>query len=91
MVELIFSILQIVKFYKIVNYRKLVNYYIIWKIGWFLKLEIIGIFLIRNFWNFLNRKFLGGIQNIEWSNVERPGFENYKITNIKITKDELFF
>ena len=49
------------------------------------------IFHIRNYWNFLNCKFLGGIQNIEWSNVERPAFRNFKITNIKITKDELFF
>ena len=30
------------------------------------------------------------MQNIEWSNVERPGFRNFKTTNIKITKDELF-
>ena len=29
MVELIFFIFEIVKFYKIVNYSKLVNYYII--------------------------------------------------------------
>ena len=28
---------------------------------------------------------------IEWSNVERPGFRNDKITNIKITNHELFF
>ena len=27
---------------------------------------------------------------IEWSNVEWLGFRNLKITNIKITKDELF-
>ena len=49
------------------------------------------IFQIRNLWNFLNWTFLGGIRNIEWSNVERPGFRNLQITNIKITKDELFF
>ena len=48
------------------------------------------IFQISNFWNFLIWKFLGGIQNIEWPNVERPRFRNFKITNIKITKDELF-
>ena len=33
---------------------------------------------------------LGGGQNLEWQNVERPIFRNFKITNIKITKDELF-
>ena len=33
-------------------------------------------------------KFLGGIQNIEWSNIERPRVRNSKITNIKITKEE---
>ena len=29
-------------------------------------------------------------QNLERRNVERPIFRNIKITNIKITKDELF-
>ena len=33
---------------------------------------------------------LGGVQNLEWSNVERPIFQNVKITNIKIAEDELF-
>ena len=33
---------------------------------------------------------LGGGQYLEWRNVERPIFRNFKITNIKITKDELF-
>ena len=33
---------------------------------------------------------MGGVQNLEWSNVERPIFQNFKITNIKIAKDELF-
>ena len=33
---------------------------------------------------------MGGIQIIKWSNVEKPGFRNVKITNIKIKKDELF-
>ena len=32
----------------------------------------------------------GGVQNLECSNVERPIFRNFKITNIKIAKDELF-
>ena len=32
----------------------------------------------------------GGSQNLEGENVERPIFRNFKITNIKITKDELF-
>ena len=32
----------------------------------------------------------GGVQNLEWSNAERPIFRNFKITNIKIAKDELF-
>ena len=33
---------------------------------------------------------LGGVQNLEWSNVEQPIFWNFKITNIKIAKDKLF-
>ena len=33
---------------------------------------------------------MGGGQNLERRNVERPIFQNFKITNIKITKDELF-
>ena len=33
---------------------------------------------------------LGGVQNLQWSNVERSIFRNSKITNIKIAKDELF-
>ena len=33
---------------------------------------------------------MGGVQNSEWSNVERPIFWNFKITNIKIAKYELF-
>ena len=32
----------------------------------------------------------GGVQNLEWSNVERLIFRNFKITNIKIVKDGLF-
>ena len=32
----------------------------------------------------------GGGQNLERRNVERPIFRNFKITNIKITKDQLF-
>ena len=33
--------------------------------------------------------FLGGVQNLEWSNIEQPLFWNFKIINIKIAKDEL--
>ena len=33
---------------------------------------------------------MGGGQNLEQRNVERPIFRNFKITNIKRTKDELF-
>ena len=51
-------------------------------------LENWQIFEIRNF---LIWKFLGGIQIIEWSNVERPGFRNVKITNIKIMKNVISF
>ena len=29
-------------------------------------------------------------RNLEWKNLERPIFRNFKISNIKITKDELF-
>ena len=57
---------------------------IIREIGWFSKLEIFGIFSIGNF-------LVGYNIYIEWSNVERPVFRNFKITNIKITKVELFF
>ena len=34
--------------------------------------------------------FPGGGQNLERRNVERQIFRNFEITNIKITKDELF-
>ena len=30
------------------------------------------------------------VQNLEWSNVERPKFRNFKFKNIKIAKEELF-
>ena len=33
---------------------------------------------------------MGGGQNLERRNVERPIFRNFKIANIKIKKDELF-
>ena len=33
---------------------------------------------------------MGGGQNLERRNVERPIFQNFKIKNIKITKDQLF-
>ena len=33
---------------------------------------------------------LGGVQNLEWSNVGRPIFRDFKITNIEIAKDGLF-
>ena len=33
---------------------------------------------------------MGGGQNLERRNVERPVFRNFKITFIKITKDKLF-
>ena len=33
---------------------------------------------------------MSGGQNLDRRNVERPIFRNFKITNIKITKDELF-
>ena len=33
---------------------------------------------------------MGGRQNLERRNIERSIFRNFKITNIKITKDELF-
>ena len=35
-------------------------------------------------------KNVGAVKNLEWSNVERPIFLNFKITNIKIAKDQLF-
>ena len=33
---------------------------------------------------------MGGGQNLERRNVERPVFRNFEIANIKIKKDELF-
>ena len=33
---------------------------------------------------------LGGSQNLERRNVEQPIFRNFKIANIKMTKNELF-
>ena len=33
---------------------------------------------------------LGRVQNLEWLNVKWPIFRKFKITNIKIAKDELF-
>ena len=32
----------------------------------------------------------GTCQNLERRNVEKPVFRNFKIANIKITKDDLF-
>ena len=32
----------------------------------------------------------GGCQDLEQRNKERPIFRNFEISNIKITKDELF-
>ena len=37
------------------------------------------------------RQFLVGGQNLERRNVEWPIFRNFKIENIKITKDTLFY
>ena len=34
--------------------------------------------------------FLGGGQNLERLNEERPIFRNFKIANIEITNDDLF-
>ena len=35
-------------------------------------------------------KFWDGVQNMSCHDVEQPGFWNFKITNMKITKHELF-
>ena len=44
-------------------------------------------------WEYVFKKLflpeLGVGQNLERRNVERPIFRNFKMTNIKITKDEL--
>ena len=42
-------------------------------------------------WHFYGyfRGISGLGQYLEWSNVERPIFRNFKMSNIKITKDEL--
>ena len=39
---------------------------------------------------FRRSKFWGRGQNFERRNVERLEFRNFKVANIKITKDELF-
>ena len=44
----------------------------------------------KNVWLSLTNFSWGGGQNLEQSNVEWAIFQNYKIANIKITKDELF-
>ena len=47
----------------------------------------------KSFESLLRKKTLkkrGGVQNLEWSDVERPIFRDFKITNIEIAKDELF-
>ena len=41
-------------------------------------------------WNRASSANRGGGQNFERRNVERLTFRNFKIANIKITKDELF-
>ena len=48
-----------------------------------------SIILNKIFFIFLVFLNLGGVQNLEWSNVERPVFRNFKITDIKIAKDQL--
>ena len=58
--------------FQITKFYKLVNY-----------LENWLVFQIRNFWYFKNWKFLDGVQNIQWSHVERPRFRNFKTKNIK--------
>ena len=37
-----------------------------------------------------NLKIYGGVKTLEGVNAEQPIFRNFKITNIKIAKDELF-
>ena len=65
--------------FKIAKFYKIVNYS---------KQSIIILLVncLRNWLIFQIRHFC-----IESSNVERPGFRNFKITNIEITKDKLFF
>ena len=38
----------------------------------------------------LRMMWMGGGQNLERRNVERPVFRNFEIANIRITKDQLF-
>ena len=48
-------------------------------------------FCLGLIFNSLDKKVeKGGGQNLERRNVKRPIFWNFKIANIKITKDELF-
>ena len=46
--------------------------------------------MILNPKDFSKNLKLGGGQILERRNVEQPIFRNFKIANIKITKDELF-
>ena len=83
------TILNIWSFFKSVNYSNLGNWLVFqirnfwnfpnWKINEFPKFDKLKIFCI---W-----KTMDGSQNFERRNVERPIFRNFKITNIKITKD----
>ena len=57
----------------------------IWKINEQFHLYFFPVALCEECFN-----LLGEVQNLEWSNVERPILRNFKITNIKIAKEELF-
>ena len=53
------------------------------------KLQILKKFRKLIFCIILKNVNKGGVKNLEWSNVERTIFRNFKITNIKIAKSEL--
>ena len=69
----------------------LIFYYIIKQFPYFVEITSKILFSYkRNFVHERKLRFSAGVQNLECSNVEQLIFRNFKITNIKIAKDELF-
>ena len=50
----------------------------------------IFVFFFQHLFKLKQTKIMGGSRKLERRNLERPIFRNFKIANIKITKDELF-
>ena len=81
--------------WKINKFREFYNLKKKNKLSEFFQFGILSSFKkIRKFWNRLSIRYsalleMGGDQNLERRNVERPVFRNFEIANIKIRKDEL--